>query len=41
MKKSLLLLGFIVLATLTVKAQSVEDLMSQVINSNLQTTVAE
>ena len=41
MKKSLLLLGFIVLATLTVRAQSVEDLMNSVSNSNLQTVVAQ
>jgi hypothetical protein len=41
MKKSLLLLGLIALVTFNAKAQSVEDLMNEVSNSNLQTTVAE
>lgn len=41
MKKPLLLLGLIALVTFNVKAQSVEDLMNQVSNANLQTVVAE
>lgn len=41
MKKPLLLLGFIVLASLTVRAQSVQDLMNEVSSTNLQTAVGE
>lgn len=41
MKKPLLLLSFVALVIFNVKAQSIEDLMSQVSNANLQTTVAQ
>ncbi len=41
MKKPLLLLGLIALVTFNIKAQSVQDLINEVSNSNLQTTVAE
>lgn len=41
MKKLLLLLSFVALVTFNVKAQSIEDLMSQVSNTNLQTSVAQ
>ena len=41
MKKPLLFLGLIALVTFNIKAQSIQDLMNSVSNSNLQTTVAE
>lgn len=41
MKKPLLLLGLIALVNCNIKAQSVQDLINEVSNSNLQTTVAE
>ena len=41
MKKSLLLFGLIALVSFNIYAQSVQDLINEVSNSNLQTTVAE